>query len=184
MKKRKMRIKAAQKVHTCKTARRRQMIVCMGMAVLFVCFLRYHFNYERKVNRFVLKYEAELTEMAEDYLAADSGERLRLFETSNEKTFHGAQLTGLFPEEVAAFYMGGFGLVPSASYYGFYYSPDDIPISNGEGTLRKIPDEETDRMRKTDSKSQKECWYWQGYGDNGGEIVKIKEHWYYYKCWF
>ena len=29
-----------------------------------------------------------------------------------------------------------------------------------------------------------DSWSWQGYGDNGGEIRKIKPHWYYYKCWF
>ena len=52
-----------------------------------------------------------------------------------------------------------------------YYSPEDIPVGTGEGQLVK-------------AEGDNAGWSWQGYGDNGGEIQKIKPHWYYYKCWF
>lgn len=144
--------------------------ICVIFVLLFILFAVINFNPERRIQRFVLKYEVPLTDLAEAYLKCSPEERTKMLETA-ETDFHGAQLTGLFPETVVSFYMGGFGLVPSAKYYGFYYSPDDIPVSTGEGKLKPQQDK-TDR------------WSFNGYGDNGGEIVKIKEHWYYYKCWF
>lgn len=147
------------------------------IAAVWICLIRCHFNYERRISRFVMKYETELTELSETYLAAEPRERRLLFEEWKKENGHNVQLTGLFPEEVVAFYVGGFGLAPSSVYYGFYYSPEDIPISTGEGKL-KLSDKEAGQN------SEKKHWSWQGYGDNGGEIVKIKEHWYYYKCWF
>ena len=139
--------------------------------ILFVTFFAVlNFNPERRIQRFVLKHQDNLTELAEEYLNGNSLEKQQIKETV-ETDFHGIQLAGPFPENVVSFYVGGFGLVPSAKYYGFYYSPDDIPVSTGEGKLKPQQDK-TDR------------WSFNGYGDNGGEIIKIKEHWYYYKCWF
>ena len=94
-----------------------------------------------------------------------------MFEEWKEENGYSVQLTGLFPEDVVAFYMGGFGLAPSSVYYGFYYSPEDIPVGTGEGQLVKAEEDSA-------------CWSWQGYGDNGGGIRRIKPNWYYYKCWF
>ena len=94
-----------------------------------------------------------------------------MFEEWKEENGYDVQLTRLFPENVVAFNMGGFGLAPSSVYYGFYYSPEDIPVGTGEGQLVKAEEDSA-------------CWSWQGYGDNGGEIRRIKPNWYYYKCWF
>jgi len=81
-----------------------------------------------------------------------------MFEEWKEENGYSVQLTGLFPEDVVAFYMGGFGLAPSSVYYGFYYSPEDIPVGTGEGQLVK-------------AEGDNAGWSWQGYGDNGGEII-------------
>ena len=144
--------------------------VGLGICVFLTLLLVSQLHYEKRIQKFVLRHEEELTELAELYLESDETQKQKLLE-KERRDVHGAVLTGLFPETVAAFYMGGFGLVPSSVYYGFYYSPEDIPVGTGEGQLVK-------------AEGDNAGWSWQGYGDNGGEIRKIKPHWYYYKCWF
>ena len=120
--------------------------VGLGICVFLTLLLVSQLHYEKRIQKFVLRNEEELTEFTKNYLAVTK-------------------------EDVVAFYMGGFGLAPSSVYYGFYYSPEDIPVGTGEGQLVK-------------AEGDNAGWSWQGYGDNGGEIRKIKPHWYYYKCWF
>ena len=79
----------------------------------------------------MLRNEEELTEFTKNYLAVEQRERRHMFEEWKEENGYSVQLTGLFPENVVAFYMGGFGLAPSSVYYGFYYSPEDIPVGTG-----------------------------------------------------
>lgn len=145
--------------------------VGLGICVFLTLLLVSQLHYEKRIQKFVLRNEEELTEFTKNYLAVEQRERRHMFEEWKEENGYSVQLTGLFPEDVVAFYMGGFGLAPSSVYYGFYYSPEDIPVGTGEGQLVKA---ERDNAG----------WSWQGYGDNGGEIRKIKPHWYYYKCWF
>lgn len=146
-------------------------VVRLGIGVFLVLLLASQLHYEKRIQKFVLRNEEELTEFAKNYLAVEQRERRHMFEEWKEENGYSVQLTGLFPEDVVAFYMGGFGLVPSSVYYGFYYSPEDIPVGTGEGQLVKAEEDSA-------------CWSWQGYGDNGGEIRRIKPNWYYYKCWF
>lgn len=163
---RKVWLKNASKIKTA---------IVITIAVILVGALHSHFNYERRIAHFVTQNEPELTALAEDYLEK-TGQR--------EITCRGVKIGGVFPAgEVVPFDVGGIGIVPVASYYGFYYSPEDIPVSNGEGELEKVEEQEG-FLPGLVPRDQKERWVWQGYGDNGGEIVKIKEHWYYYKCWF
>lgn len=159
-----------------KTAGKIKTAIAIVITVILVGAFRYHFDYERRIASFVTKKEPELTALAEDYLEK-TGQR--------EITYRGAKIGGVFPAgEVVPFDVGGIGIVPAACYYGFYYSPEDIPVSNGEGELKKVEGQQGGILSGLVPRDQKERWVWQGYGDNGGEIVKIKEHWYYYKCWF
>lgn len=158
-----------------KTAGKIKTAIVIVITVILVGAFRYHFDYERRIASFVTKNEPELTALAEDYLEKTE---------QKEITYRGVKIGGVFPAgEAVPFDVGGIGIVPSASYYGFYYSPEDIPVSNGEGELEKVEEQEG-FLPGLVPRNQKERWVWQGYGDNGGEIVKIKEHWYYYKCWF
>ena len=162
----KVRIKNVSKIKTA---------IVIAIAAILVGALCSHFNYERRIANFVTQNETELTALAEEYLEKTE---------QKEITYRGATIGGVFPPgAVVPFDVGGIGIVPSASYYGFYYSPEDIPVSNGEGELEKVEEQEG-FLPGLIPRNQKERWVWQGYGDNGGEIVKIKEHWYYYKCWF
>lgn len=61
------------------------------------------------------------------------------------------------------------GLVPSGTYYGFFYSPDDVPVSfqnSGEELSRQGRDE----------------WVWQGEGDNQGYVELLRPGWYYFEA--
>lgn len=158
-----------------KTAGKIKTAIVIVITVILVGAFRYHFDYERRIASFVTKNEPELTALAEDYLEKTE---------QKEITYRGVKIGGVFPAgEAVPFDVGGIGIVPAACYYGFYYSPEDIPVSNGEGELKK-EEEQEGFLAGLVPRNQKERWVWQGYGDNGGEIVKIKEHWYYYKCWF
>ena len=67
------------------------------------------------------------------------------------------------------FYCGGSGLVPSSSDYGFYYSPDDLPLAV-DVTLTENLGQEGDVFG----------WEEPG-GDNWYYTEQIMENWYYYE---
>ena len=74
------------------------------------------------------------------------------------------------------FYCGGYGLVPSSSYYGFYYSPKDIPLA--------IDVTQTKNLR---SEGNGFAWHenWERAGaDNSYYTERIMERWYYYESHF
>ena len=96
--------------------------VGLGICVFLTLLLVSQLHYEKRIQKFVLRNEEELTEFTKNYLAVEQRERRHMFEEWKEENGYSVQLTGLFPENVVAFYMGGFGLAPSSVYYGFYYS--------------------------------------------------------------
>lgn len=112
---------------------------------------------------FVLAHQDELSEIAIAYLDGDT----------TTKSYRTVKIDGLFDGEhqIVQFLYSGFGIAPSSKYYGFYYSPDDIPVAHQNV---KIELEEVN--------SQK--WEWTDGTDNGGITKKICDHWYYYKAWF
>lgn len=82
-------------------------------------------------------------------------------------------VTGIYGDTntIVQFDYSGFGIEPATKYYGFYYSPSNVPVPycNDDYPLTKTADEE---------------WTWNGDGDNGGIIRKIRDHVYYYEAWF
>ena len=67
------------------------------------------------------------------------------------------------------FYCGGSGLVPSSSYYGFYYSPDDLPLAV-DVTLTENLGPEGDGFG-----------WGEPDGDNRYYTERIMKNWYYYE---
>ena len=57
------------------------------------------------------------------------------------------------------------------SYYGCYYSPDDVPLAfqNTEAELTQCGHD---------------SWKWSAEGDNAGKTMKIMDHWYYFEASF
>lgn len=72
---------------------------------------------------------------------------------------------------IVQFETGGKGLVSSSTYYGFYYSKINIPVSfdNSNFELEQINDDK---------------WKWQDIGDNHGITIRIRENWFYFEASF
>ena len=67
-------------------------------------------------------------------------------------------------EAVVEFTTGGFGLAPSSSYHGVYYSADGEPAAFQNTDVPLGP--------------SRDGWIWHGRGDNYGETWHINENWY------
>jgi hypothetical protein len=95
-----------------------------------------------------------------------------ILETGEED---GIQIPGVFKikyrhkqnHPVIFFLTSGFGLAPSSTQYGFYYSVDSIPVEYGglDHTLKEEGDH----------------WRWSGEGDNHGSTKHIEGKWYTFK---
>lgn len=84
---------------------------------------------------------------------------------------HDAQYRNYNDHSIVEFKLFAFGLVPSTSYYGCYYSPDDVPAPFQYVNLPL--------SQKNDG-----TWEWADEGDNHGTTVKIKDCWYYFEAHF
>lgn len=61
-------------------------------------------------------------------------------------------------------------LFTGSGYYGFYYSPDDVPLAFQNNP---VP------LRETSN-----GWQWQGEGDNHGFTRRLSPRWYYFEARF
>lgn len=71
--------------------------------------------------------------------------------------------------KIVEYIVAGRGLAPSGTYYGFFYSPDGVPVSfqnSGEELSQQRQDE----------------WVWQGEGDNRGYVELMRPCWYYFEA--
>ncbi len=57
------------------------------------------------------------------------------------------------------------------TYYGVYYSPDDIPVAF-QNTFVEL------------TQVSQDYWVWREEGDNHGAISKMQKHWYYFEASF
>lgn len=57
------------------------------------------------------------------------------------------------------------------TYYGCYYSPDDVPFAFQNSELPLAAEGEG-------------CWKWKGEGDNHGMTKKLADKWYYFEASF
>lgn len=57
------------------------------------------------------------------------------------------------------------------TYYGCYYSPDDVPLAFQNTDVTLLQD-------------GKNSWNWEAEGDNHGSATKIMECWYFFKAAF
>ena len=71
--------------------------------------------------------------------------------------------------KMVEFMIDGDGVIPPAPYYGFYYSPDDVPLAfqNINVSLTEYAENE---------------WKWTAEGDNHGITKKIINRWYYFEA--
>jgi len=124
---------------------------------------RFISNPERRIKNFVNQNSEELVTIAEASLNSDT----------TIKTYKGVKVEQAFSgdNDIVQFYYGGVGIAPASKYYGFYYSPDDVPTAyqNTNNKLSAVSDDE---------------WEWSDSTDNGGRTIKIMKNWFYYEAWF
>lgn len=130
-----------------------------------ILFVKWYGNPERRifamVERNQEKYEATVAQLLNGEVAADE---LYVLGVHDIDIIMGEHV-------MVDFFVTGFGLVPSSTYYGFYYSPEDLPLMH------------MDEMAKL-TEYEEGAWKWQGVGDNGGIVKKITDCWYYYEASF
>ena len=131
--------------------KKRIWLLCLAALSLFLVF-KIAFNPYARISRYVNQNEGNLRGSCEFYL--------------NQKYVNKADteidVMGIYGGEhkIVQFFYSGKGIAPSGVYYGFYYSPDDIPVPycNGDEELKMVSEDE---------------WIWEEVGDNGGRIRKI-----------
>lgn len=112
------------------------------------------------VTRYVQKHQLELNSYVEQVLKD---------RPIKQGTYNGWKVTYNFGTQQIDFSVGGFGLAPSSTYWGFYYTPDDIPIGIDGSNVLLSPDGNG--------------WSWkEPNGDNSQYIEKICNNWYWYKA--
>ncbi len=85
------------------------------------------------------------------------------------KEVTGIQRVHIEKDVYVEFYCGGSGLIPSSSYYGFYYSPDDLPLAVDVTLTENLgPEGDGFGWEELD-------------GDNWYYTERIMENWYYYE---
>lgn len=140
-----------------------RIIIAAALIALTICAVRYIFNPERRIKSFVNQNSKELAAIAEAYLNSDT----------TTKIYKGIKVEQVFRgnHDIVQFYYGGFGIAPASKYYGFYYSPDDVPTAyqNVNCRLSVISEDE---------------WGWFDSTDNGGRTIRIMKNWFYYEAWF
>ena len=92
---------------------------------------------------------------------------------SAKERMHGVILDGVFEDsenEIVQYTVKDFGLPSAGAYYGFYYSPNDVPVAfqNVHCTLKEEGEDH---------------WSWSNDGASG-ITYKISENFYYYKAKF
>ena len=142
---------------------KKRLYVLLLVSIFGVIVLKIVFNPYAKISRFVNHNEGNLRASCEFYL-----EQKHVNKADTE-----IDVMGIYGGEhnIVQFFYSGKGIAPSGVYYGFYYSPDDIPVPycNGNEELKMVSEDE---------------WTWEEVGDNGGRIRKIRDNWYYYEAWF
>ena len=135
-----------------------------GIAIVLAAVLvgRYLLNPERRIFSMVVKNQEEYQKAAVQLL--EMGEEPKLGGVDRVVVSQGDHM-------MVDFYVTGFGIAPSSTYYGFYYSPDDVPLAypNADAALTQY---------------ERNSWEWSANGDNRGVTKKIADCWYYYEASF
>jgi hypothetical protein len=140
-----------------------KIIIAAVLIIIAICAVKYITYPERRIKNFINQNREELVAIAEAYLKSDT----------TIMTYKGVRVEQVFRgnNDIVQFYYGGVGIVPASTYYGFYYSPDDIPAAyqNVNCRLSAVSDVE---------------WEWSDGTDNGGRTIRIMKNWFYYEAWF
>ena len=135
-------------------------IVCVCAAVLMSAFC----SPRRAAERVFRQNEAALNQMVSDYLAGDMQALKREIDGVSDVDFYTGE------HAMIEFFVKGRGIAPASVYYGFYYSPDGVPLAFQNAKNGLVP--------------SGNGWEWKAGGDNRGYTEQISGNWYYYEASF
>lgn len=138
-----------------------------GILIALVIVLALSFvllrNSKPVVIAYVQRNHGELTEFSQ---AA-----MEHFHDPQVRTYRGWTVDCFPGGNIVQFTVSSFGLGPSASYQGFYYSPQDVPLGF-QGTDVTL-------------EAANGGWQWtEQDGSNWGKTEKITDHWYWFEAHF
>ena len=129
---------------------------CCALALLLYTALS-HLTPEKRVARYVASHQSELQSSMDAYFH-------RGLPLSHDSAI---PVVNHWPGQHP---MVEYILFTSSGYYGFYYSPDDVPLAfqNAPISLEETPT----------------GWQWRGEGDDHGSTRRLSPHWYYFEAYF
>ena len=152
--------------------KRRWLAVLLSLLVLGGGVLGYYSSPELRVRVFLWQYQ----EMLEERIGAargDAGEVEGEFFSNPMPVLSGIKSFEVWQGEhdMIEFHLFGKREQSGTSYYGCYYSFDDVPLPcrNGAVALKQTGEGE---------------WSWQGDWNNRGLTRKLSDHWYYFEACF
>ena len=138
-------------------------VVAVVLAALCLAAVKLWFTPKFRATLFVMRYGDYVEEKYENRILI-SKENVNCI----SMTYYGSK----YRHPMIEFDLCGFGIAPSSTYYGCFYSPDDVPLVYGQ-------------MNYTLVKQSEGYWTWaEKDGDNHGSVAKIKDCWYYFSASF
>ena len=142
--------------------KKRKWIWIMLAVILIVGVLLIN-NPQIRTNLFVRIYHEKIEE----------GLRLNSGVPADDAVLFGYKYVNTWEGEhsMVEFLISSSGFGSETTYYGCYYSPDDVPLAfqNTETELTQCGHD---------------SWKWSAEGDNEGKTMKIMDHWYYFEASF
>lgn len=134
-----------------------KVLVAIAIPVLLLCLLLIQPTPKKRVTRYVEAHQTELQTAVDRYFDHD---QLLSYDSD-------IPAVNVWPGPHP---MVEYLLFTGSGYCGFYYSPDDVPLSFQNGVL---PLAETDGG-----------WEWHGEGDNRGFTSRLSPRWYFFEAHF
>lgn len=138
-------------------------IIVVAIVASLILYKELQPSQEDEIVSFVEENKIELEEISEKVLNGDE-------EIKDYKTVVIDGTWGNGDNQIVQFMYEGVGIASAGKYYGFYYSPNDIPQSY-----------QCEKKVVTDGD---DSWKWTSGGDDGGITKKICDKWYYFEAWF
>ena len=137
--------------------------IWIGMAAILILAILAVSNPQIRTNLFVRLYHEKIEEGLRMNAGVPADDAV-LFGYESVNTWHGEHA-------MVEFLISGLGLGSASSYYGCYYSPDDVPLAFQNMDVKL-------------TQCGHESWKWTAKGDNQGKTIKIMDHWYYFEASF
>jgi len=155
-----------------KEQKKRRCIAILVLLLLGSCLWGYYSSPVLRVRVFLMQYQ----DMLEERIQAANGdinEVEGVFLSDPMPVLCGIQKYDVWPgdHDMMEFHLFASGFGSQTSYYGCYYSFDDVPLPYCYAITGLVQEDEN-------------FWTWVGEGDNHGATRKLSDHWYYFEAHF